>query len=55
MCRRITCSTCGKPGYAGCGNHIEQVLAAVPAAQRCACRQARTASPRKGWRLFRRG
>lgn len=22
---RITCSKCGKPSYAGCGRHVEQV------------------------------
>ena len=37
MCRRVTCSTCGKPTFAGCGAHIEQVLGDVPVAQRCAC------------------
>ncbi|SCF86722.1 hypothetical protein GA0115256_12592 [Streptomyces sp. DconLS] len=37
MCRRITCPTCGKATYAGCGNHVEQVLAGVPRAQRCGC------------------
>jgi len=35
MCRRVTCKKCGKPTYAGCGQHIEQVLAGVPKAQRC--------------------
>ncbi|GAA1956007.1 hypothetical protein [Kitasatospora viridis] len=35
MCRRTTCRTCGKPSYAGCGMHVEQVLADVPRAQRC--------------------
>ena len=25
MCRRVTCSKCGKPTFAGCGAHIEQV------------------------------
>ena len=37
MCRRITCRACGKPSFAGCGQHIEQVLAGVAAADRCAC------------------
>jgi len=37
MCRRITCSTCGKPSWAGCGAHVEQVLGDVPAEDRCAC------------------
>lgn len=38
MCRRVTCSTCGKPDWAGCGAHIEQVLGNVPQADRCHCR-----------------
>ncbi|WP_406096337.1 hypothetical protein [Kitasatospora purpeofusca] len=37
MCRRTTCRTCGKAGYAGCGMHVDQVLAGVPKADRCAC------------------
>lgn len=37
MCRRVKCSKCGKPTYAGCGAHIEQVLADVPKAERCQC------------------
>lgn len=37
MCRRKTCSSCGKPTWAGCGAHIEQVLADVPQADRCSC------------------
>jgi hypothetical protein len=38
MCRRVDCSHCGKPTYAGCGAHIEQVLGDVPPEQRCRCR-----------------
>ncbi|RRQ86010.1 hypothetical protein CQW44_13695 [Streptomyces griseofuscus] len=37
MCRRITRPTCGKATYAGCRNHVEQVLAGVPRARRCGC------------------
>lgn len=37
MCRRIQCRKCGKPTYAGCGQHVEQVLAGVPKSQRCDC------------------
>ena len=36
MCRRTTCKTCGKATYAGCGMHVQQVLAGVPTADRCA-------------------
>ncbi|MDO4901046.1 MULTISPECIES: hypothetical protein [Actinomyces] len=35
MCRKVTCKRCGKPTWAGCGQHIEQALAGVPKSQRC--------------------
>ncbi len=41
MCRRVTCRTCGKPSWAGCGAHVEEVLADVPASERCRCREQR--------------
>ncbi|MFJ1708412.1 hypothetical protein [Kitasatospora sp. NPDC088346] len=37
MCRRTKCRTCGKATYAGCGMHVDQVLAGVPKADRCTC------------------
>ncbi|MEW1908092.1 hypothetical protein AB0442_06475 [Kitasatospora sp. NPDC085895] len=40
MCRRTTCRTCGKATYAGCGMHVEQVLAGIPKADRCTCNRA---------------
>ncbi len=43
MCRRIECSKCHKPTFAGCGAHIEQVLGDVPKADRCHCREERAA------------
>ena len=39
MCQRVTCSSCGKPSFVGCGMHVEQVLRDVPAADRCRCRE----------------
>jgi hypothetical protein len=45
MCRRVDCPKCGKPTYAGCGLHIEQVLGNVPPADRCSCRETRAESP----------
>jgi hypothetical protein len=45
MCRRVTCTKCGRPGYAGCGAHVEQVLADVPTAERCRCREAPAQAP----------
>ena len=35
MCRKVTCSTCGKPTWAGCGNHIASALAGVAEGDRC--------------------
>jgi hypothetical protein len=47
MCQRVTCTKCGKPGFVGCGRHVEQVLGDVPAADRCKCReQAAAGAPR---------
>ena len=39
MCRRVDCPKCGRPTFAGCGMHVEQVLGNVPPAQRCHCRE----------------
>jgi hypothetical protein len=57
MCRRITCRSCGKPSFAGCGEHVESVLGDVPVAQRCACAPAAraddlTAAARRVWNRF---
>lgn len=35
MCRAATCKTCGKTTWAGCGQHVASVKAAVPASQWC--------------------
>ncbi|WP_412751514.1 hypothetical protein [Krasilnikovia sp. M28-CT-15] len=35
MCRSVTCRTCGKTTWAGCGQHVDQVMRTVPNAQRC--------------------
>lgn len=43
MCRAITCKKCGRPSWAGCGAHVEQVLGHVPQAERCQCRAETTA------------
>ena len=45
MCRRIDCRKCGRPTFAGCGAHVEQVLGDVPAAQRCRCREEQPKAP----------
>ena len=35
MCRPVTCKTCGKTTWAGCGQHITMVKNRVPASQWC--------------------
>jgi len=53
----VTCKQCGKPDWAGCGAHVEQVLGDVPAAQRCQCRTnppQRAPKPKAGKGFWRR-
>ncbi len=38
MCARVTCNRCGKPTWAGCGQHVESALAGVPKDARCQCK-----------------
>ncbi|WP_162802725.1 hypothetical protein [Ornithinimicrobium avium] len=48
MCRRTTCRTCGKTTWAGCGLHVDQVMAGVARADRCAGHtEAETAGGRR--------
>ena len=35
MCRAVSCQTCGKTTWAGCGQHIAAVRRQVPANQWC--------------------
>lgn len=35
MCRAVRCKTCGKTTWAGCGMHVDQVMAGVPQSDRC--------------------
>ena len=53
MCRQITCTSCGKASWAGCGMHVEQVLGHLPEADRCSC-SSDTPSPRRKRRWFSR-
>lgn len=48
MCQRVTCPSCQKPTYAGCGMHIEAVLGDVPKDQRCKCREQAPSAGDKG-------
>lgn len=54
MCRPVACKTCGKTTWAGCGMHVDQVLAGVPQSQRC---EGHADEPRKGFlaKFFGRG
>lgn len=58
MCRPATCRHCGKTTWAGCGMHVDRVLARVPAAERCDCATSGAGAPtppaRRGRGLFRR-
>ncbi len=35
MCRAVRCKTCGKTTWAGCGQHVSQVMAGVARDDRC--------------------
>lgn len=37
MCQAVKCAKCGKTTWAGCGNHVDQVMRNVPVSNRCAC------------------
>ncbi len=40
MCSPASCQQCGKTTWSGCGMHVDQVFARVPAADRCTCAAA---------------
>ena len=56
MCRPVRCRTCGGASWAGCGQHVDSVLAGVPAADRCRCSTTPRTAPKPGLlrRLLRR-
>jgi len=35
MCQAVSCRTCGKTTWAGCGQHVDSVMRGVPSSQRC--------------------
>jgi len=37
MCYPVRCATCGKTTWDGCGQHADDVMAAVPDGERCTC------------------
>lgn len=56
MCRPVTCKKCNKTTWAGCGQHVDEVMADVPAANQCTCDATASVGPKKGFfsRLFGR-
>ena len=37
MCRPVQCRSCGKTTWAGCGNHVQDVMRNVAKPDRCSC------------------
>ena len=37
MCRPVGCKICGKTTWAGCGQHVDSVMASVPKSEQCRC------------------
>lgn len=50
MCYAVRCSVCGKVGWAGCGEHVEEVMKDVAASQRCTCRDRNASAERRAAR-----
>jgi len=50
MCRAVSCKTCGKRTWVGCGQHVDAVMATVPRADRCTCPPGQ--KPANGGGLF---
>ncbi len=57
MCRAVSCKKCGKTTWAGCGQHVDQVMAGVPTADRCPGHEAGGSGTRRSLlgRLLGRG
>jgi hypothetical protein len=54
MCRQVACKRCEKASWAGCGQHVNQVLAGVPKNQRCTCTAQEKAQSKKENSFFGR-
>ncbi|GGL45166.1 hypothetical protein H9L10_14295 [Phycicoccus endophyticus] len=48
MCSPIRCHSCGKTTWAGCGMHVDLVMAGVAPEQRCTCRDDAAGGPAAG-------
>jgi hypothetical protein len=45
MCSAVKCRQCGKTTWAGCGQHVDQVMRDVPRSERC---EGHEKEPRSG-------
>lgn len=54
MCSPAPCRQCGGVTWTGCGSHVDQVMANVPAERRCACPAGDKPQGSALRRLFRR-
>ncbi|CAB4868695.1 unannotated protein [freshwater metagenome] len=54
MCRQATCKACKKTTWAGCGQHVQQVMKGVPKNARCTCTAAEKAAAAKSGSFFSR-
>ena len=59
MCRPVNCKVCGRTTWAGCGQHVDQVMAGVAPSDRCLGHSAEEKAAASGGsffgRLFGRG
>lgn len=46
MCRPANCPACDKTTWAGCGQHVSDVMRHVPRNQRCTCTPEQRAAAR---------
>ncbi|AGS33891.1 hypothetical protein B841_02040 [Corynebacterium maris DSM 45190] len=51
MCYPVTCATCAKTTWDGCGRHVDAVKATVPADQWCTCPRDAAPTPGLGAKL----
>jgi len=49
MCREAKCTSCGKTTWAGCGQHVDQVKARVPAANWCPGHPKQESAGQRSW------
>lgn len=50
MCRAVKCRSCNKTTWAGCGNHVDDVMRHIPTSERCRCdRNAPKEKSGSGW------